>query len=91
MTVFQEMVVESILPNQIKCSWYHSFQKTMFYLMTLTICYTYFEYQSNENQAFRFFWDTRYSIQPLGTVFKNASLNVISIDRNLLSFSFAIF
>ena len=33
MTVFQEMVVESILPNQIKWSWYHSFQKTMFYLM----------------------------------------------------------
>ena len=33
MTVFQEMVVESILPNQIKRSWYHSFQKTLFYLM----------------------------------------------------------
>ena len=33
MTVFQEMVVESILPNQIKWSWYHIFQKTMFYLM----------------------------------------------------------
>ena len=33
MTVFQEMVVESILPNQIKLSWYHSFQKTMFYMM----------------------------------------------------------
>ena len=27
------MVVESILLNQIKRSWYHSFQKTMFYLM----------------------------------------------------------
>ena len=33
MTMFQEMVVESILLNQIKWSWYHSFQKTMFYLM----------------------------------------------------------
>ena len=33
MTVFQEIVVESILPNQIRCSWYHSFQKTMFFLM----------------------------------------------------------
>ena len=33
MTVFQEMVVESILPNQIKWSWHHSFQKTMFHLM----------------------------------------------------------
>ena len=33
MTVFQEMVVESILTNQIKWSWYHSFQKTMLYLM----------------------------------------------------------
>ena len=32
MTVFQEIVVESILPNQIIWSWYHSFQKTMFYL-----------------------------------------------------------
>ena len=31
--LFQEMVVESILPNQMKWSWYHSFQKTMFYLM----------------------------------------------------------
>ena len=30
------MVVESILPNQIKWSWYHSFQKTMFYLMKST-------------------------------------------------------
>ena len=27
------MVVESILPNQIKWSWYHSLQKTMLYLM----------------------------------------------------------
>ena len=27
------MVIESILPNQIKWSWYHSFQKTKFYLM----------------------------------------------------------
>ena len=33
MTVFQKMVVESILPNQIKWYWYHSFQKTMFYLI----------------------------------------------------------
>ena len=31
--MFQEMVVESILPNQIKWSCYHSFQKTVFYLM----------------------------------------------------------
>ena len=31
--VFQKMVVESILPNWIKWSWYHSFQKTLFYLM----------------------------------------------------------
>ena len=33
MTVFLEMVVESILPNQIKWSWYHFFQKTVFCLM----------------------------------------------------------
>ena len=32
-TVFQEMVVESILPNQIKWSWYHSSQKIMLNLM----------------------------------------------------------
>ena len=49
------MVVESILPNQIKWSWYHSFQKTMFDLMKYKcLCYR-FEYQSNENWAFRFF------------------------------------
>ena len=33
MIVFQEMVVDSILPNQIKLSWYYSVQKTLFYLM----------------------------------------------------------
>ena len=35
------MVVESILPNQIKWSWYHSFQKTMFYLMKSDFYYFY--------------------------------------------------
>ena len=44
---------------------YHSFQKTMFDLMKLKymyihVCYI-LEYQSNENRAFRIFWDTRYS------------------------------
>ena len=57
--LFQEMVVESRLPIQIKWSWYHSFQKTMCYLMKWK--YAIFEYQSNENWAFRFFWDTRYT------------------------------
>ena len=33
MTEFHEMAVELILPNRIKWSWHHSFQKTMFYLM----------------------------------------------------------
>ena len=43
-------------------SWYHSFQKTMFYQMRKKSYI--FEYQSNENRAFRFFFwgggDTRY-------------------------------
>ena len=57
-----EMAVESnsILPNKIEWSWYHSFQKTMFYLHgEIKIC-NIFEYQSNEYRAFRFFGDTRY-------------------------------
>ena len=29
--MFQEIVVESKLPNQIRWSWFHSFQKKMFY------------------------------------------------------------
>ena len=54
MTVFQEMVVESILQNQIKWSWYRSSQKTMFYLINeIKICY-HFEYQSNKDREFRF-------------------------------------
>ena len=32
-TLFQEMVVESKPPNQIIWSWYHSFPKTMFYVI----------------------------------------------------------
>ena len=48
MTVLQEIVVESILPirNQIKWSWYHSFQKTMFHLMKLIKIRYIFENQS---------------------------------------------
>ena len=53
MTVFQEMVVESILPNQIKWSWYHSLQKTNVLSDEIKICYI-FEYQSNDNWAFHF-------------------------------------
>ena len=33
MTMFWEMTIESKLLNQFQWSWYHSFQKTMFYLM----------------------------------------------------------
>ena len=35
MTVFWEITIESKLLNQFQWSWYHSFQKTMFYLMKL--------------------------------------------------------
>ena len=35
MNLFPELVVESILPSQIKWFWHHSFQKTMFYLVKL--------------------------------------------------------
>ena len=53
MTVFQEMILESILPIQIKWSWFHSFQKTMFYLTKSK--YALFSNIKNENRAFRFF------------------------------------
>ena len=33
MTMFWEMTIELKLLNQFQWSWYHSFQKTMFYLM----------------------------------------------------------
>ena len=33
MTMFWEITIESKLLNQFQWSWYHSFQKTMFYLM----------------------------------------------------------
>ena len=45
--------IELILPNQIKWSWYHSFQKTMFYLMISK--YVRFSNISNEIRAFLFF------------------------------------
>ena len=30
MTVFEELTIESTLPNQIQLSWYHSFEKKTF-------------------------------------------------------------
>ena len=35
LTVFWEITIKSKLLNQFQWSWYHSFQKTMFYLMKL--------------------------------------------------------
>ena len=50
------MFVESILPNQIKLSWYHSFQKTMFYLMKSKYAiFFYFKVTKIECSAF---WGT---------------------------------
>ena len=42
----RQKLLESILPNQIKWSWYHSFQKTVFYLMIILSKYAIF---SNNN------------------------------------------
>ena len=64
MTMFWEMTIESKLLNKFHWSWYLSFRRQCFIHEDdeMKKCYI-FEYQSNENQAFRFFWDTRYSIQ----------------------------
>ena len=56
------MAVESILPDQIKWSWYHSFRRQCFIWRNQNMCYI-FEYQSNENQTFRFYWDTQYNFK----------------------------
>ena len=66
MTMFWEMTIESKLLNKFHWSWYLSFRRQCFIHEDdeMKKCYI-FEYQSNENQAFRFFWDTRYSIQAL--------------------------
>ena len=64
MTMFWEITIESNLLNQFQWSWYHSFQKTMFYLIKSK----YFEYQSNKNRTFRFLGDTRYMAVSLRNV-----------------------
>ena len=57
LTVLQAMVVESILyRTKSNDLGNHSFQKTMFYLMN-SKC-NIFEYESNENRAFRFYFRT---------------------------------
>ena len=53
MTVFQEMVVESILLNQIKLILVSFFSEDNVLSDEIKICYI-FEFQSNENRAFRF-------------------------------------
>ena len=62
MTVFHEMVVELILLNQIKWSWYHPFQKTMFYLMKSKYAiFSSIKVMKIERSAFFFLGgDTRY-------------------------------
>ena len=60
MTVLQEIVVESILytePNQMILVPF--FLEDNALSDEIKICYI-FEYQSNENRAFRFLGDTRY-------------------------------
>ena len=57
MTVFQEMVVESIIPNQIIMILVSFFLEDTVLSDEIKICYI-FEYQSNENRAFRFFGGT---------------------------------
>ena len=52
------MFVESILPNQINWSWYHSFQKTMFYLMKSKYALHVFSNIKVTNMERSTFWGT---------------------------------
>ena len=42
----------------------------------IKICYI-FEYQSNENRAFRFFWDTRYSRSYKQVMYFECSIHIL--------------
>ena len=61
MTMFWEITIESKLLNQNQWSWYHSFQKTMFYLMKSIYAIFSNINESNKFRAFHFFWHTRYN------------------------------
>ena len=69
MTVFWEMTIESKLLNQFRWSWYHSFQKTMFYLMKLKYGIFSNSKVTKIERSALLFWYTRYSTQGLLVLF----------------------
>ena len=61
--LFQKIVVDQYYrTNQMIL--YHSFKEDNVLSDDIKICYI-FQYQSNKNWAFRFFWDTRYTKRDL--------------------------
>ena len=70
MTMFWEMAIESKLLNQFQWYWYHSFRRQCFIWWNQNMLYIFFfifEYKSYESRAFRFCWDTRYSLPNVGS------------------------
>ena len=71
MTTFWEMTIESKLLNQFQWSWYHSFEKTMFYSMTSK--YAIFPNIKVTNIESSAFWGTPIIYIPLNPLLKQTS------------------